>query len=64
MPSPEVHYCLEDNEGYMWLATDNEPEPVRRLCIQELQTREGLKHNVVFYLQKDPERAYLVLHAW
>lgn len=55
LPSPEVHYCLEDDEGYMWLATDNGLSRFDGYEFRNYGPREGLKHNVVFYLQKDPE---------
>ncbi|MCO6492017.1 MAG: histidine kinase [Phaeodactylibacter sp.] len=55
LPSPEVHYCLEDDEGYMWLATDNGLSRFDGYEFRNYGPREGLRHNVIFYLQKDPE---------
>ena len=53
LPSPEVHYCLEDNDGYMWFATDNGVSRFDGYEFKNYGPREGLKDPVVFYLQKD-----------
>lgn len=53
LPSPEVHYCLEDNQGFMWFATDNGISRFDGYEFKNYGPREGLKHSVVFDLQKD-----------
>lgn len=53
LPSSEVHYCLQDDEGYMWFATDNGVSRFDGYSFTNYGIREGLKDPVVFYLQKD-----------
>lgn len=55
LPSPEVHYCIQDDDGYMWFATDNGLSRFDGYEFKNYGSREGLKHSVVFYMQKDPE---------
>ena len=55
LPSSEVHYCLQDSKGYLWIATDNGLSRFNGYEFTNFGSREGLKHNVVFYLQEDPQ---------
>lgn len=55
LPSPEVHYCLEDPNGYMWFATDNGLSRFDGYTFKNYGPGEGLRDHVVFYLQLDPE---------
>lgn len=55
LPSPEVHYSIQDNDGYMWFATDNGLSRFDGYEFKNFGPREGLKHNVVFHMQKDLE---------
>lgn len=54
LPSPEVHYCIQDTLGYMWLATDNGVSRFDGYRFKNYGPKEGLFHNVVFYMQQDP----------
>jgi len=55
LPSPAVHYCLEDEQGFMWFATDNGLSRFDGYEFRNFSNRDGLKDNTVFYLQTDPE---------
>ncbi len=53
LPSPEVHYCLEADQGFMWFATDNGISRFDGYEFKNYGPREGLENPVVFNLQKD-----------
>ena len=53
LPSPEVHYCLEDERGYIWFATDNGVSRFDGYEFRNYGPREGLQDPVVFYMQLD-----------
>lgn len=53
LPSPEVHYCLEDDDGFMWFATDNGISRFDGYEFKNYGSHEGLKDNVVLLMQKD-----------
>jgi len=55
LPSSEVHYVLEDDQGYMWFATDNGVSKFDGYSFKNFGPKEGLKHPVAFYLQKAPD---------
>ena len=52
LPSPEVHYCLEDSQGYMWFATDNGVSRFDGYTFKNFGPQEGLKNPVIFHLQE------------
>ena len=54
LPSPEVHYTIQDTMGYMWFATDNGLSRFDGYEFKNYGSQEGLKHHVVFYMQKAP----------
>lgn len=53
LPSPEVHHCLQDSLGYMWFATDNGVSNYNGYEFRTFGIKDGLKHYVTFYLQRD-----------
>ncbi len=55
LPSSEVHYALEDDQGYMWFATDNGVSRFDGYSFKNYGPKEGLKHHVAFFLQKAPD---------
>jgi len=55
LPSSEIHYTLEDDQGYMWFATDNGVSRFDGYSFKNFGPQEGLKHHVAFFLQKDPD---------
>ena len=56
LPSPEVHYCLQDSMGYMWFATDNGVSRFDGYSFKNYGVQEGLKDPVIFYMQKDSQQ--------
>jgi ligand-binding sensor domain-containing protein len=55
LASEEVHDILQDQKGYLWIATDNGVSRFDGYSFENYGAREGLKNNVVFYLQEDKE---------
>lgn len=55
LPSPEVHYCLETPDGYMWFATDNGLSRFDGYSFKNYGIKEGLDNPVIFYMQLDPQ---------
>lgn len=53
LPSPEVHVAMEDNDGYMWFATDNGLSRFDGYTFKNYGQKEGLKNNVVLLMDKD-----------
>jgi len=56
LPSPEVHYCIQDSMGYMWFATDNGVSRFDGYAFKNYSLQEGLKDPVIFYMQKDSQQ--------
>ena len=55
LPSPEVHYALQDTAGIMWFATDNGLSRFNGYEFKNYGLEQGLKHQVLTYLQLDSE---------
>ena len=55
LPSPEIHYCIQDTAGYMWFATDNGVSRFDGYEFKKYGAQKGLKHPVVLYMQQDVE---------
>ncbi len=55
LPSNEVYDVLQDDDGYMWFATDNGVSRYDGYEFKNYGPSEGLKDRVVFTLQKDKD---------
>lgn len=53
LPSPEVHDIIQDQRGYIWIATDSGVSRFDGYQFKNFAAEEGLKNNVVFHLQED-----------
>ena len=53
LPSPEVHYCIQDSAGFMWFATDNGLSRFDGVRFKNYSLQQGLNDPVVFDLQLD-----------
>lgn len=53
LPSNEVYDVLQDDEGYMWFATDKGVSRFDGNKFENFSSRDGLTDNVVFQLYKD-----------
>jgi ligand-binding sensor domain-containing protein/signal transduction histidine kinase len=53
LPSSEVHDILQDQKGYIWIATDNGVSRFDGYKFKNYGAKQGLKNNVVFHLQED-----------
>ncbi|MCB0633547.1 MAG: histidine kinase [Saprospiraceae bacterium] len=55
LPSSEVHDIIQDQRGYLWIATDNGVSRFDGYKFKNYGAKQGLKNNVVFHLQEDHE---------
>lgn len=55
LPSPEVHDIIQDQKGFIWIATDNGVSRFDGYNFRRFGAKEGLKNNVVFFLDEDPQ---------
>lgn len=55
LASPEVHDIIQDNKGYIWIATDNGVSRFDGYQFKNYSAKEGLNNNVIFHLQADEQ---------
>ena len=55
LASPEIHDIIQDNKGYIWIATDNGVSRFDGYQFKNYSAKEGLNNNVVFHLQADEQ---------
>ncbi|WP_027419812.1 histidine kinase [Crocinitomix catalasitica] len=53
LPSAEVYFCLQDNGGFMWFATDQGVARYNGFEFEIFTIRDGLTDNVIIDLEKD-----------
>ena len=52
LPSNECHQIVQDDKGYIWIATDNGLSRFDGYGFKNYGYEEGLIDNIIFYLQK------------
>lgn len=55
LSSPEVHDIIQDQNGYLWIATDNGVCRYDGYTFTNFGAKEGLRNNVIFHLREDQE---------
>lgn len=53
LPSSECYDLIQDNEGYIWISTDNGVSRFNGYEFENFGPEQGLKNNVVLYMQED-----------
>lgn len=53
LPSPEVFEVIQDRRGYLWFGTDHGVSRFNGYEFENFGAEEGLRDNVIFYLQED-----------
>jgi len=53
LPSSEVYDIIQDNQGFIWISTDNGVSRFDGYEFHNFGPREGLKENVIFKMQLD-----------
>lgn len=53
LPGPEIYEVMQDRRGYLWFGTDHGVSRFNGYEFENFGVQQGLRDNVVFYLQED-----------